>query len=158
MQSFSADDLTKCGQNTVADFLQTLSANNAGTIGSNWSALGGFSTGASAVSLRGFNDAFTLTIFNGLRMATYPLPDDGYRGIVDLNTIPESIVDHVDVLEDGASATYGSDAIAGVVNVIIKKEIQGLHVNMSGAISQLGDAGEQRFDATYGIGKLSRDG
>jgi len=156
--ALSKDDLDRRGQNTVSDALQTLSANNAGTIGSNWSALGGFSTGAAAVSLRGFNDAFTLTIFNGLRMATYPLPDDGYRGIVDLNTIPESIVDHIDVLQDGASATYGSDAIAGVVNVIVKKEIQGLHINMSGGISQLGDAAERRFDATWGIGKLSRDG
>lgn len=154
----SSDDLDKRGQTTVSDALQTLSANNAGTIGSNWSALGGFSTGAAAVSLRGFNDAFTLTVFNGLRMATYPLPDDGYRGIVDLNTIPESIVDRIDVLQDGASATYGSDAIAGVVNVVIKKEIQGLHVNLSSGISQHGDDGERRIDATWGIGKLSRDG
>lgn len=156
--SLSSDDLDKRGQTTISDALQTLSANNAGTIGSNWSALGGFSTGAAAVSLRGFNDAFTLTVFNGLRMSTYPLPDDGYRGIVDLNTIPESIVDHIDVLQDGASATYGSDAIAGVVNVVVKKEIQGLHVNMSGGISQLGDAGERRFDVTWGKGKLSKDG
>ena len=156
--SLSADDLDKRGQTTVSDALQTLSANNAGTIGSNWSALGGFATGAATVSLRGFNDAFTLTVFNGLRMSTYPLPDDGYRGIVDLNTIPESIVDHIDVLQDGASATYGSDAIAGVVNVVVKKEIQGLHVNLSGGISQLGDAGEKRFDATWGKGKLSKDG
>lgn len=156
--TLTKDDLDRRGQNTVSDALQTLSANNAGTIGSNWSALGGFSTGAAAVSLRGFNDAFTLTLFNGLRMATYPLPDDGYRSIVDLNTIPDSIVDHIDVLQDGASATYGSDAIAGVVNVVIKKEIQGLHINMEGGVSQLGDAAERRFDATWGIGKLSRDG
>ncbi len=154
----SADDLSKRGFTTVSDALQTLSANNAGTIGSNWSALGGFSTGAAAVSLRGFNDAFTLTVFNGLRMSTYPLPDDGYRGIVDLNTIPESIVERIDVLQDGASATYGSDAIAGVVNVVIKKEIQGLHINLSNGVSQHGDDGERRIDATWGIGKLSRDG
>ncbi|MBU6207772.1 MAG: TonB-dependent receptor plug domain-containing protein, partial [Alphaproteobacteria bacterium] len=156
--SLSADDLAKRGQDTVSDALQLLPATNAGSVGSNWGALGGFSTGASAVSLRGFNDGYTLTLFNGLRTAYYPLADDGYRNIVDLNTIPDSLVQNIDVLQDGASATYGADAIAGVVNVIIKKEIQGLHVNMSDAISQQGDAGERRIDATWGMGKLSRDG
>jgi iron complex outermembrane receptor protein len=93
-----------------------------------------------------------------MRMAFYPLADDGYRNIVDLNTIPDSIVDRIDTLLDGASSTYGSDAIAGVVNVIIKKEVQGLHLNMSAGTAQNGGYGEQRFDVTYGKGKLSKDG
>ena len=87
----------------------------------NWSSFG-FATGASAPSLRGLNDAYTLTLFNGMRTAPYPLGDDGYRNFVDINTIPASIVDRIDVLQDGASATYGADAIAGVVNVIVKQE------------------------------------
>ena len=153
----SANDLANRGINTVADAVQSLSANNGGTLNSNWSQFG-FPKGASAPSLRGLTDGRTLTLFDGLRSAPYPLADDGYRNFVDINTIPDSIVDRVEVLQDGASSTYGADAVAGVVNVIIKKEITGLHLNASGAISEHGDAGEQRMDGTLGYGKLSEQG
>lgn len=153
----SAQDLAQRGINTVSDALQNLAANNGGTLNSNWSQFG-FPKGASAPSLRGLTDGRTLTLFDGLRSAPYPLADDGYRNFVDLNTIPDSIIDRIDVLQDGASSTYGADAVAGVVNVIIKKEITGLHMNASGGVSQQGDYTEQRIDATYGYGKLSENG
>jgi len=153
----NSQDLANRGINTVADAVQSLAANNGGTLNSNWSQFG-FPKGASAPSLRGLTDGRTLTLFDGLRSAPYPLADDGYRNFVDINTIPDSIVDRVEVLQDGASSTYGADAVAGVVNVIIKKQITGLHLNASGAISQHGDSGEQRLDATYGYGDLSKDG
>jgi iron complex outermembrane receptor protein len=155
--TLTSEDLSNRGINTVADAVQSLSASNAGSFGTSWSTFG-FATGASAPSLRGLNDAYTLTIFDGLRSAVYPLADDGDRNFVDINTIPDSIVDRVQVLQDGASATYGADAIAGVVNVIIKKEITGIHLNASSGISQRGDAGEQRLDATLGYGKLDEQG
>jgi len=153
----NSQDLANRGINTVADAVQSLSANNGGTLNSNWSQFG-FPKGASAPSLRGLTDGRTLTLFDGLRSALYPLADDGVRNFVDINTIPDSIVDRVEVLQDGASSTYGADAVAGVVNVIIKKQITGLHLNGSGAISQHGDFGEQRLDATYGYGDLGKDG
>jgi len=153
----NSQDLANRGINTVADAVQSLSANNGGTLNSNWSQFG-FPKGASAPSLRGLTDGRTLTLFDGLRSALYPLADDGVRNFVDINTIPDSIVDRVEVLQDGASSTYGADAVAGVVNVIIKKQITGLHLNGSGAISQHGDFGEQRIDATYGYGDLGKDG
>ncbi|MBS0479871.1 MAG: TonB-dependent receptor [Proteobacteria bacterium] len=155
--SISAADMQNRGITTVADQLQLLSANNAGTAPPSWSSFG-FATGASAPSLRGLNDAYTLVLFNGMRTASYPLGDDGYRNFVDINTIPSSIVERVDVLQDGASATYGSDAIAGVVNVIIKREITGLHLNGSAAISQRGDNGERKLSASAGYGKLDEQG
>lgn len=153
----TAEDLQNRGVATVADALQLLTANNAGTAPPSWSSFG-FATGASAPSLRGLNDAYTLTLFNGMRTAPYPLGDDGYRNFVDINTIPISIVDRIDTLLDGASATYGSDAIAGVINVIVKRQIQGLHLNGSAAISQKGDAGAKSLSATYGYGDLDRQG
>jgi len=153
----SSQDLANRGINTVSDAVQSLSANNGGTLNSNWSQLG-FPKGASAPSLRGLTDGRTLTLFDGLRSAVYPLADDGDRNFVDINTIPDSIVDRVEVLQDGASSTYGADAVAGVVNIIIKKQITGLHLNASGGTSQHGDDGEQRLDATYGYGDLSKDG
>lgn len=153
----SASNLQDRGITTVADAIQSLSANNAGTDPASWSTFG-FATGASAPSLRGFNDAYTITLFDGLRSAVYPLADDGFRNFVDINTIPESIVDRIEVLQDGASANYGADAIAGVVNVIVKKEIRGIHANGSYGISQKGDSNEKRFDLTLGYGSLRDQG
>lgn len=155
--SVTSADLQNRGISTVADALQLLSANNAGTAAPSWSSFG-FATGASSPSLRGLNNAYTLVLFNGMRTASYPLGDDGYRTFVDINTIPSSVVDRIDVLQDGASATYGSDAIAGVVNVIIKREITGLHLNGSAAISQRGDNGERKLSASAGYGKLDEQG
>ncbi|MGN6621655.1 MAG: TonB-dependent receptor plug domain-containing protein, partial [Sphingomonas sp.] len=155
--TLSSADFMSRGQNTIASALQTIPANGAGTITSAWNSFG-FSSGATAVSLRGLTTGNTLTLFDGQRSAIYPLGDDGQRSFVDLNTIPEAIVDKVDVLQDGASSTYGADAVAGVVNVIVKKEITGVHANASAGISQRGDAGEQRADFTAGYGKLSEQG
>ena len=71
----------------------------------------------------------TLVLINGRRTANYPLADDGERGFVDLNTIPLDAVDRIEVLNDGASSIYGADAIAGVVNIIMKDEFQGVNAN-----------------------------
>src|SRR3546814_15615450 len=87
-------------------------------------------------------------------MAPYPLADDGQRNFVDLNTIPNAVIDRIEVLRDGASSTYGADAIAGVINIITKKEIQVLHLHASFGISQRGDSGAQRLDPTLVYGSL----
>jgi iron complex outermembrane receptor protein len=156
--TLTSDTLDKRGINTAADAVQLLSANGAGTIGQGWNTGSNFATGANAPSLRGLTVQSTLTIFDGLRMAPYPLADDGHRNFVDLNTIPDAIIDRVEVLRDGASSTYGADAVAGVINIITKKEIKGLYLNGSAGISQKGDAGEQRLDATFGYGDLKEQG
>ncbi len=145
------------GINTVADAVVMLPANNAGTMNTSWSTWG-FTPGASAVSLRGLTTSATLTIFDGMRMAPYPLSDDGRRNFVDLNTIPDSITERIEVLKDGASSTYGADAVAGVVNVITKKEITGMHLNGSYGVSQEGDGDEWRGDFTFGFGELDDQG
>lgn len=152
-----SEELAKRGVNNISDAVQSLSSNNAGSMSKSWNSFN-FATGATAVSLRGLGSGNTLTLFDGLRSAPYPLADDGHRNFVDLSSMPDAIVERIDVLQDGASATYGADAVAGVVNVIVKKEIVGFHANASAGISQRGDAGEQRIDATYGYGKLDEDG
>lgn len=154
----SAASLEQRGINTVAEAVQRISANGAGTITQGWNNGNNFASGANAVSLRGLTVQSTLTVFDGLRMAPYPLADDGHRNFVDLNTIPNSIIDRIEILRDGASSTYGADAVAGVVNVITKKQIVGLHLNGSAGISDRGDAPEQRIDATWGYGDLKEDG
>jgi iron complex outermembrane receptor protein len=154
----SAESLERRGINTVAEAVQRVSANGAGTITQGWNTGSNFATGANAVSLRGLTVQSTLTIFDGMRMAPYPLADDGHRNFVDLNTVPNSIIERIEVLRDGASSTYGADAVAGVVNVITKKEIQGVHANASAGISEQGDGAEQRFDLTLGYGDLDEQG
>lgn len=152
----TADELKARGINTVADALQTLSVNNAGALPTAFSANGAFANGASGASLRGLTTSSTLVLFDGLRAAYYPLADDGQRNFVDLSTIPDAIVERVEVLRDGASSTYGADAVAGVVNIITRKEIKGFEGTAENGISQRGDAAERRLSLTYGFGDLAK--
>jgi iron complex outermembrane recepter protein len=154
----TADDLEKRGVATVEGAIQLLSSNNGGTLENSFTANGAFAGGASAASLRGLTTSSTLVLFDGLRATYYPLADDGSRNFVDLNTIPDAIVDRVEVLKDGASANYGADAVAGVVNIITKKQIKGFLASAQAGISEKGDAGNQRLSATYGFGSLEDNG
>ncbi|HUD29319.1 MAG TPA: TonB-dependent receptor [Novosphingobium sp.] len=154
----SSESLQQRGINTASEAIQRLSANGAGTITGGWNTGSNFAAGANAPSLRGLTVQNTLSIVDGLRLAPYPLADDGQRNFVDLNTIPNAIIERIEVLKDGASSTYGADAIAGVVNIITKKEIQGVHANGSAGISDRGDYGEQRIDLTVGYGDLADQG
>lgn len=154
----SAETLQQRGINNAGEALQRLSANGAGTISNGWNSGFNFASGANAPALRGLTVQNTLSIVDGQRLAPYPLADDGQRNFVDLNTIPSAIIERIDVLRDGASSTYGADAIAGVVNIITKKEIKGIHANGSLGISDRGDAAEKRFDLTAGYGDLDDQG
>ncbi|WP_170066024.1 TonB-dependent receptor plug domain-containing protein [Novosphingobium guangzhouense] len=154
----SADNFEQRGINTAAEALQRLSANGSGTISEGWNNGNNFAAGANAVSLRGLTVQNTLTIFDGMRMAMYPVADDGHRNFVDLNSIPDAVIDRIEVVKDGASSTYGADAVAGVINVITKKQVQGVHANLSNGISDHGDGSEQRIDVTVGHGDLETDG
>jgi iron complex outermembrane receptor protein len=157
MTIISAEVLDQRGINTVAEAAQRLSANNAGTMTGNWSSWG-FATGAVAPALRGLTVQATLSIADGMRLAPYPLADDGQRNFVDLGAIPEGVIERIEVLRDGASSTYGADAIAGVINVITKREFQGLELGGSYGFSQEGDGDETRMDVIWGKGDLASDG
>ncbi len=153
----SALDLQRRGITTVAQALQTVTANGSGNLPPNFTGNGAFASGASGVSLRGLTTDSTLVLIDGQRAAYYPLSDDGERNFVDTNSIPQSIVQSIDVQQDGGSATYGADAVAGVVNIITKKEVQGFDGGAEGGLTQRGDGGHQRLYATYGYGDLNRD-
>ena len=155
---FTAESLVERGLNNPAEALQRLTINSGSTITQGWNTGFNFASGANAPALRGLTVQTTLSIADGLRIAPYPLADDGQRNFVDLNSIPDAIIERIEVLRDGASSTYGADAIAGVINIITKKQVQGVHVNGSFGISQRGDAKERRFDVTYGYGDLDTQG
>ena len=152
----SAAELRNSGYDTITSVLTNITANGAGTLSANNSEA--FAGGAAGVALRGLSVGDTLTLIDGHRVAPYPLSDDGERQFVDVQSIPFGAVDSVEVLKDGASAIYGSDAIAGVVNVILKKQITGFDALAEGGTSQHGGGAMRHFAISGGKGDLSTDG
>ena len=88
-------------------------------------------------------------------MASYPLSDDAQRGFVDISSIPFVAVDRIEVLLDGASAIYGSDAIAGVVNVILKKDFKGTNINATGGTTTKGGGTTWNAQIMQGFGDVA---
>ncbi len=154
----TAENLDQRGITTIQDAIQKLSSNNGAALTNSFTANGAFAGGASSVSLRGLTTSSTLVLFDGLRAAYYPLADDATRNFVDLNTIPDDIVDRIEVLRDGASSSYGADAIAGVVNIITKRQFKGISGRAEAGVSQDGVAANQRLTLTVGTGDLNEKG
>jgi iron complex outermembrane receptor protein len=148
--------LADAGITTTSDAIRSISADNSGTIPTAFGI--GFAAGSSGVALRGLTVNSTLVLIDGLRTANYGLADDGERGFVDLNTIPEEVIDHVDVYKDGASSLYGADAIGGVVNIVFKPTYKGEEASAEAGTSQHGGGTMQRFTGLLGVGDLDSQG
>ena len=156
VQVVTRQEIDRTGKTTVAEYLQTLTADGAGSIPKTFG--NGFAGGGAGISLRGLGAGSTLVLLNGRRMATYGLADDGQKVFTDLSTIPLDAVERVEVLKDGASAIYGSDAIAGVVNIILRSDFQGAILRGSYGISGDGDGDAKKATLTAGTGDLATDG
>jgi iron complex outermembrane receptor protein len=148
-------DIERSGKATVAELLQTLAVDNQGSVPTTFG--NGFAAGASGISLRGLGAASTLVLMNGRRMAPYGLADDGQKQFTDLNVIPTDAVERVEILKDGASAIYGSDAIAGVVNIILRRDFQGNTVRFQRGATGDWDGKRTNVAFTKGIGSLDTD-
>ncbi len=155
VQVVTRAEIDRTGKASIAEYLQTLTTDGAGTIPKTFGT--GFAGGGSGISLRGLGAGSTLVLLNGRRTAPYGLADDGQKVFTDLSTIPMDAVERVEVLKDGASAIYGSDAIAGVVNIILRKEFTGVTVRSSYGVSGEGDGQQAKASATFGFGNLSED-
>jgi iron complex outermembrane recepter protein len=156
VQVITRQEIDRTGKNTVAEYLQTLTADGAGSIPKSFG--NGFAGGGAGVSLRGLGAGSTLVLLNGRRLAPFGLADDGQKVFTDLSTIPLEAVERIDVLKDGASAIYGSDAIAGVVNVILRKDFTGVVLKGSYGTSGDSDGNQRKGSITAGIGDLAEDG
>ncbi len=156
VQVLTAEDIKKSGYTSIADVLHNITANNMGSL--TQAAPSAFAAGGSGVALRGLTVGATLVLIDGHRMASYPMPDDGERDFVDISAIPMGAIERIEVLKDGASAVYGSDAIAGVVNVILKKSVTGTTVSAEAGISGKGDGATTHASLTTGWGSLDTDG
>lgn len=149
-------DLQQSGYTNVSDVLRNLSANGSGTLSQGFGQA--FAAGASGIALRGLSVGDTLTLIDSERMVSYPLSDDGERSFVDVSAIPINAVDSVEVLKDGASAVYGADAIAGVVNVKLKKTYVGSEFTAEVGTTQYGDGTTEHANGIWGMGDLTNDG
>jgi iron complex outermembrane receptor protein len=152
----TAQQIARSGFTTVSDVVRSISADNSGSIPTSFTA--GFAAGSSGVALRGLTVNSTLVLVDGHRVANYALPDDGERSFVDLNSIPMNAVERIEVLKDGASSLYGADAIAGVVNIILKKSFQGVEASAQVGTSQHGGGLTRRATLLAGAGDLDKDG
>lgn len=155
-----AADIAKTGLNSVTDVLQRLPSsggglngkfNNSGNFG-NPPDGGGVGAGAAEIDLRYLGSKRTLVLVDGLRFVN-ATSASGVPGSVDINAIPESMIERVEVLQDGASAIYGSDAIAGVVNIITKQRQKGFAAQAQLGGYDDGDGFSQNYQASWGNGE-----
>ncbi len=152
----SSATLRRANITTAQDAIRSISADSAGSISTGFR--NGFSAGGAAVSLRGLGVSSTVVLIDGLRSANFPLNDDGHNAYVDLNSIPFSVIDRIEVLKDGASSTYGADAIGGVVNLISKKNFKGVEGSVQGGTTDHADGPHYRATLTVGHGDYKEQG
>jgi iron complex outermembrane receptor protein len=160
VMTFDRDAIDRSGYLNTQDFIQSIpqtfsggayGASPDGQLGGGTNAAENFEH-ASAVNLRGLGENATLVLLNGHRIA----PSD-YGNVVDISTIPLSAIDHIDVLTDGASAIYGADAVAGVVNIVLRSghdgaETQATYGGASGGLRN--EIFAQTFGKEWGSGSL----
>ena len=150
IQIITREDSTLEGLNDTADILQASStAAGSQQINNTFSAFvvpGG--TGANSISLRGLGANRTLVLVNGRRLA--PAGSTGQLGSPDLNTLPQAMIDRFEILKDGSSSIYGSDAVAGAVNVITRRNYEGLSFTADGNFTFEGGGNSYRLDGIWG--------
>ncbi|HKU87200.1 MAG TPA: TonB-dependent receptor [Casimicrobiaceae bacterium] len=158
VQILTREDIERGGVSTVAELMSKVSANvgafgDALSVGVQFNPRDFNRPGLSSVNLRGIGDGSTLVLINGRRVANYAF--DG--GAVDVSAIPLTAIDRVEILKDGASAIYGTDAIAGVVNFILRKDYRGGEVTGYGNFTQHGGGNQYQASASAGYGDLTTD-
>lgn len=161
VMNISEEDLERTGLSSLADNLQRLPGmgsalntrfNSSGNFGSTQPGEG-VGAGAAQVALRHLDSKRTLVLVDGLRWIN-AASATGIPGAPDLNTIPQNIIDHVEILQDGASAIYGSDAIGGVVNIITKKKFDGFSLDVKTG-SYISDGDGETLDVSASFGAVS---
>ncbi len=155
IETITREDIQASGLQTIQDVLRQVTANNNGSISPSFT--NGFSASGTGISLRGLGPNNTLVLVNGRRMANFALADDGHASYVDLSQIPFDLVERIEILKDGASAIYGSDAVAGVVNIILRQQFTGLTVTGTAGTTAKGRGNQYKTSVTGGVGDLAKD-
>lgn len=157
VQVITAKELAATGKTAVADVLRAISANSGNSYNEQFT--GSFSAGTAGLSLRGLGQKNTLILVNGKRVSSFATAQNLQETFVDLNSLPMEAVQRIEILKDGASSVYGSDAVAGVVNIILYKQYTGTELK-----AQVGQSTEGTGQAEHsvalktGFGDLDTDG
>lgn len=157
VQVISREQIETSGKATVADLLRSISANTGNA--ANETSNSGWASGSAGIGLRGLSQKNTLVLLNGRRLANYGFPAGGLSDtFVNLNALPLVAVERIEVLKDGASAVYGSDAVAGVVNIITRQNFEGLEIGGRIGTSDEGGLDERQAKIVGGFGDFDSDG
>lgn len=148
-------EIEKSGATTVVELLGKLPSVSTELSGNSNNS---FAKGAASVALRGLGAKYTLILLNGRRLASYGFANNAEDSFVDLNNLPLAAIDSVEILRDGASAIYGSDAVAGVINFKTRKNYQGIEATGTLGSNEKGDGGTANAGITAGWGDLEKDG
>ncbi|TAG03602.1 MAG: TonB-dependent receptor [Betaproteobacteria bacterium] len=156
VQVLTREDIARTGATSTEQLLSSISAISSAGATVNATGAGSSTYGFSSISLRGLGDERSLVLVNGRRVAAQA----GLGGTaVNVNTIPIAAIERVEVLKDGASAVYGSDAVAGVVNFILTKDFRGAEIGVKyGAPTRSGGGENLQVSAVAGMGSLAKQG
>ncbi|MBI5691265.1 MAG: TonB-dependent receptor [Verrucomicrobia bacterium] len=158
VQTITMQEIDQLGINSAEELIMNLNINGNGldNLASNADVVTGAqrgNNGATSANLRGQGAGATLVLLNGRRVASHGLNG----GVVDLNSIPFAAIERIETLKDGASAIYGTDAVGGVINFILRTDYQGITANASTDITEQGGGNVHRYSVLAGYGNLSRD-
>jgi iron complex outermembrane recepter protein len=156
VDTYTRDVILKSGQPTTEQFLLSLPTVNANVIPTSNNENGSnTAVGAATIALRGFDARATLILLDGRRVAVYPTGNNpGLVNVmfVDLNSIPQAAIESIEILKDGASTTYGADAVAGVVNLKMRHYFDGAQASIEYGNTLDKDSGEENASAIFGVG------
>lgn len=156
--TFTRADVERTGQTSVLGVLTQISAVDT-NISSASASSGSFATGSSGIELRNLGKAATLILVNGRRIAQYGLADGAQENFTNLDAIAADAIEKIEVLKDGASAVYGSDAMAGVINIILRKDYVGAKVKANYTEAQhFADQRSRNVSGIFGFGNVAEDG
>ena len=146
----NAETIRANGYTSVPDILRAVTQNGGETQSQQSFSGASFTPGAQQVDLRGLGPNHTLVLVNGRRIADFPLPFQGQSNFADISNIPMGLLEQVEVLSGSASAIYGSDAIAGVINFKLKDKVDGTTLDYRHGRTEHGGGASHRFTATSG--------
>lgn len=156
VQVLTKAEITRTGATSTQELLNSVSALSTAGGTSNATGAGSSTYGLSTISLRGLGEDRTLVLVNGRRLAAFA---GGGGAAVNVNVIPLAAIERVEVLKDGASGVYGSDAVAGVVNFILSKNFEGLELGAGyGTPTRDGGGQNNKFSLTAGFGNMEESG
>ncbi|OFC70545.1 TonB-dependent receptor [Alteromonas confluentis] len=152
VQVIGREDIDRSGFANLQQLLNTMPSAGMGTFSTQGNNQDSTANGGAAISLRGFGSDATLVLINGRRVASSAFAEGIVNSFVDINNIPVAAIERIEILKDGASAVYGSDAVAGVVNVILRKNFEGTEVTAGFGGTTGPSYEETNFSVLWGTG------